>query len=699
MSKILKLCFKILLIVLLVFLIINLISTLLVKSGIDFGGLFNNEVVEQTPLENGLQGVINGGLTPEQFEEQRKDEEAPYSGDEVKDFYIRETDKYVVFTRPADLNGTTIFPNISFVKTEKGLVWDGAWGVTCEVHTNWWTGKRDYENATWKTNFVNNTLEYSKSILSFWKAFYLTAPDIDENIITFSDFNENFCVDFYHCNAFALLFQSRENEQNKLQQITHKYLVENVLIPYFEILGNGIELEMGVDDAETLSKLNSCYTYLWNNLKTEDMSNNERIIDISTYYGKIIPESEREKYPISEDKQAEYGDDKYYSAYFCKIFANCYYEYLDIKVDRDEHKIKDYTKDHKVDIVPENQSKEYSELVIKFSNKNNSDLTGLDLITNPVKVEINNITLTFDSLETLKNGKSIVIERNSTLPYIIISDALVFDSYSGSISINNRKIETYFQYSYVSGYVPVSVGLQPLATYDYSKLDLSSEPFCITFYSVEDSSKFYSFLFDSNEKLSQNIVQYLPVGEYTVSVLSHSKINCYASETITVSGVNRKFMFTIQLKSEAYDTYIHSDPYVYVMRDENGDLIETDVLNHFEYEGFDSDSLFAFKDAYSKYLDDNPNVKAFIKLFDDNGKVLADVVETYDLVNECRVDYSLNVYTNFEDEQRFNIQSFLYLPNGDICVSHPGSSSYQADYVNVICLNIYAFDSGWWENV
>lgn len=693
MSKILKLCFKILLIVLLVFLIINLISTLLVKSGIDFGGLFNNEVVEQTPLENGLQGVINGGLTPEQFEEQRKDEKAPYSGDEVKDFYIRETDKYVVFTRPADLNGTTIYPNISFVKTEKGLVWDGAWGVTCEVHTNWWTGKRDYENATWKTNFVNNTLEYSKSILSFWKAFYLTAPDIDENIITFSDFNENFCVDFYHCNAFALLFQSRENEQNKLQQITHKYLVENVLIPYFEILGNGIELEMGVDDAETLSKLNSCYTYLWNNLKTEDMSNNERIIDISNYYGKIIPESEREKYPISEDKQAEYGDDKYYSAYFCKIFANCYYEYLDIKVDRDEHKIKDYTKDHKVDIVPENQSKEYSELVIKFSNKNNSDLTGLDLTTNPVKVEINNITLTFDSLETLKNGKSIVVERNSTLPYIITSDALVFDSYSGLISINNRKIETYFQYSYVSGYVPVSVGLQPLATYDYSKLDLSSEPFCITFYSVEDSSKFYSFLFDFNEKLSQNVVQYLPTGEYTVSASEHSQINCYISETITVSEINRKFIFKIEL--EGYNSNVNYTVYIGRQSTPSGDdYVEVDpstLLISYLCPSLRGLSYSSISNYYSNYLNQNSSLKTVIKVFDDEGNVFVEGICNYDLLEEKHLDHDCKTYLFVEENKTYNVQGFLYAPDGEVIVSEVSTWRYEPGYSYFI-VDYYSFN-------
>ena len=233
MKDVAKTSLKILLWILVIVYLLFLISSIFNKIGINLSSLFNHEIVEETPLQNGLKALTNGGLTPQEFEKQRQDENAPYSGDEVKNFYIRETDKYVIFYRQADLNGSTIYPNISFVKTDKGLIWDGAWGVKVKLHTNWLTGYRDFNNPTWELNLMNNNFTYSKSILSFWKMFYLTAPNVEENIVTFSDFNENFCIDFYECNGFALMFQNRQNEINRLQNITHEYLLKNILIPYF----------------------------------------------------------------------------------------------------------------------------------------------------------------------------------------------------------------------------------------------------------------------------------------------------------------------------------------------------------------------------------------------------------------------------------------------------------------------------------
>lgn len=698
MKEIAKTLLKILLWLVLCILIVMLISGILSSAGIDLGYLLSgNNAVEQTSLENGLKALTNGGLTPKEFEKQRQDENAPYSGDEVKNFFIRETDKYVVFSREANLNGSTIYPNISFVKTEKGLIWDGSWGINVELHTNWLTGSHDFENPTWHINFTNNNFNYSNNS-TWWKAFMnlnvFGFATHEENIVTFSDFNEAFCLDFYNCNGIANLFMNRRNEINKLQQITHEYILNNILVPYFEMLDEGIEFEMGNNDSDTLSKLNACFTYLWNNSKTEDLSAKETIIDVSKYYGKIIPEEERSKYPIPEEKQEEYGNKKYYSAYYCKIYANCYYSYhSDVKVDRDNNKIKDYVKDYSVDEVPENQTKEYSQLKIKFANKDNSDLTGLSLSEFPVKVNINNVTLTFDNLNDLHNGKTIVVEKNTSLQYTIISDGLVFDSYSGVIVVNNNKVETYFKYSYMSGYIAVSVSLQPLGTFDFSNLDLASSPFSIHFYSKSGDLKHYMFVFDSNSKINDTITQYMLSGEYDVLVSSNSVLRVDIQSPITINPSNRKLIFTYYLEDS--ETGLILDCSVSKMIDGNGDYVLSSTSNDVRY------AFCAFSNGYPGVINCYPNATESdkfsirIKIFDSEGIVVAEIFDEHNAKVETDCNFSINFYQNLNDGETYYVQAFLATPdNIGFIVSPLCSFIYENAYVYNIDLDV-GIDSSW----
>lgn len=692
MKDVAKTSLKILLWILVIVYLLFLISSIFNKIGINLSSLFNHEIVEETPLQNGLKALTNGGLTPQEFEKQRHDENAPYSGDEVKNFYIRETDKYVIFYRQADLNGSTIYPNISFVKTDKGLIWDGAWGVKVKLHTNWLTGYRDFNNPTWELNLMNNNFTYSKSILSFWKMFYLTAPNVEENIVTFSDFNENFCIDFYECNGFALMFQNRQNEINRLQNITHEYLLKNILIPYFEMLDENIEFEMGNNDSETLSKLNACFTYLWNNSKTEDFTEKETIVDVSKYYGKIIPEEERTKYPIPEDKQEEYGNKKYYSAYYCKIYADCYYSYhSDVKVDRDNNKIKDYVKDYGVDEVPENQTKNYSQLIIKFKNKDNSDLIGLDLKESPVKFNINGITLIFDNLKDLENGKSIVVDSGSILAYTINSDGLVFDSYSGTLTANHSKVETYFKYSYMSGYVAVSITLQPLASFDYSNLDLTKKPYIMSFYPNDDLSASIRFVFDSNSKLNETITQYMKVGSYGLFVTGHDNIRVdfsSVSDGVIVTPENRKFVFTYYL--ENHSGKLVPDVFVSKMQNENGEYVKTTTPNDIRYScSLNNIDLTSVKTRYPN-VTENDVLKIRVKFYDLSGYVVGEMLDEHNITNESKCKkLESNFYENLKNDATYRCQLFVMAPdNSGYFVSEVFEFIYDSSYVYNVSFTI-----------
>lgn len=689
MKDVSKTLLKILFWLVLIILIITLISGALSAAGIDLGYLLSgNKSVEETPLQNGLKALTNGGLTPQEFEKQRQDENAPYSGDEVKNFYIRETDKYVIFYRQADLNGSTIYPNISFVKTDKGLIWDGAWGVKVKLHTNWLTGYHDFNNPTWELNLINNGFSYSNKS-TWWKAFatlnIFGFATREENIVTFSDFNEAFCSDFYNCNGIANLLMNRRNEINRLQNITHEYLLKNILIPYFEMLDENIEFEMGNNDSETLSKLNACFTYLWNNSKTEDFTEKETIVDVSKYYGKIIPEEERTKYPIPEDKQEEYGNKKYYSAYYCKIYADCYYSYhSDVKVDRDNNKIKDYVKDYGVDEVPENQTKNYSQLIIKFKNKDNSDLIGLDLKESPVKFNINGITLIFDNLKDLENGKSIVVDSGSILAYTINSDGLVFDSYSGTLTANHSKVETYFKYSYMSGYVAVSITLQPLASFDYSNLDLTKNPYIMFLYPNDDLSASIRFVFDSNSKLNETITQYMKVGSYGFFVSGQDDI-CVdfssVSDGVIVTPENRKFVFTYYL--ENHSGKLVPDVFVSKMQNEHGEYVKTTTPNDIRYSCFlNNTDLTSVKTRYPN-VTENDVLKIRVKFYDLSGYVVGEMLDEHNITNESKCKkLESNFYENLKTDATYRCQLFVMAPdNSGYFVSEVFEFIYDSSYV------------------
>ena len=695
MKEISKTLLKVLMWVVIIFFLLFLIIGTIEKIGVNLNSLFHNKViVEQTSLDNGLKSLVNGGLTPKEFEKQRKDENAPYAGDEIRDFTVRETEKYVIFSRAAMMNESTIYPNISFVKTEKGLVWDGVWGIQADLPVNWFTGKRDFNNLKFKLDLMENKIGYNKNLRPIWSWFanFWNVGQYHENIVTFSDFNTKFCPNFDNTFFLSFIWRDDLNDRNRLFNATHEYLVKQILVPYFELLDNDVEFEMGNNDSETLSKLNACFTYLWNNSKTEDFTEKETIVDVSKYYGKIIPEEERSKYPIPEDKQEEYGNKKYYSAYYCKIYADCYYSYhSDVKVDRDNNKIKDYVKDYGVDEVPENQTKEYSQLKIKFANKDNSDLTGLSLSEFPVKVNINNVVLTFDNLKDLTNGKSVVVQKGKAYSYTLTSGQLVFDSYSGVITANHNKVETYFKYSYMSGYVAVSITLQPLASFDYSNLDLTKNPYIMSFYPNDNLSASIRFVFDSNSKLNETITQYMKVGSYGLSVTGQDDIRVdfsSVSDGVIVTPENRKFVFTYYL--ENHSGKLVPDVFVSKMQNEHGEYVKTTTPNDIRYSCFlNNTDLTSVKTRYPN-VTENDVLKIRVKFYDLSGYVVGEMLDEHNITNESKCKkLESNFYENLKNDATYRCQLFVMAPdNSGYFVSEIFEFIYDSSYVYNVSFTI-----------
>jgi len=426
--------------------------------------------IEAIALEDGLVRKTNRGLTPAETEEYRHRSDAPVADDVIRNFFVKETNQFVILYRESlDSSGNTIYPNISFVKTDddRGLIWDGAWGVTCSLHTNWWTGFHDFKNATYNYNFNMSDYTFStrgvvaKGILTVLLGSIFLQDQ--ENIVTFSDPAVTFCTDFLYMNNLALninIFSGQlEKDVNDLYKLTHTKLIDDIVSPYYEELtdsltGQAIEMIIGAGETpeekqlNTLANINSCATYMWQQTKTEDQSNNEKIVNISNYYANYIPEENETNYPIPVELQANYGDREYYSVFNSNIFADVTYVYDSTMTPiRDEKKIKEYTAERPIAEMP-TSSEELSKLTIKLVNSNNSDLTNFDIAANPVEILIGGKNTIFDTSAELTNGVTIVVPKNTNLQYLVTSNGLVFDSYSGTLTLTTNSSSKSFLYTF-----------------------------------------------------------------------------------------------------------------------------------------------------------------------------------------------------------------------------------------------------------
>lgn len=537
--------------------------------GINIGSWFTGATVELDPIYNGLKSQSNGDLTPEEIEQQKNDDDLPYSDDVFREYVVKETDKYVVFVRKLkDKSNQTIYPNISFVKTSNGLIWDGAWGVTAYAKTNWFTGWHDWDNMEIYLNM--DLISYEKSQNSFFLQFLALIGTIansqwsatGENIVTFSDFNCNFCLDFKSCNGLANLFMNEYNETLELQNRTRQYLVDYILNKHFSNLTDNdtdsVEMIMGQDDNSTLSLINSWATYLWKQVKTEDKSNNAKLVDISHYFIKLIPDDLRSNYPIPVNKQSEYDGKQYYDIYDCKIFADVAYMYDNLKIERDSKKIENNIKDIEIAPIPPAQTVEYARINVKLNNVENSDLTMFDITENPVLIQFTNAENDFNKLTNFKtnndflNGMSIAVPYNKVLYYDILSDELIFDSYNGLISINKMHFDLKFNFTYEYSFVETYVSIDPTTSISAGVIDLENYPVRIVL-TGQNNEGVYEFAFDNNTKLTIKLNQLIKKGTYTYSIISNQLLFYPKTGNITVTAIDRDFIFNYHLESESSD--------------------------------------------------------------------------------------------------------------------------------------------------
>lgn len=627
-----------LLVLLVVYLIADIFNVLDDKFGFNIGQGKSDVVVE--PLENSVPILRNGDLTREEIEKQKKDVEAPTCDDIFKEYFLYETDNYVFVSRKVVKDSKILYPTLLFSRTQKGtLEYNGTVGLTANISVGWMTGIPDFK--TLKFNYDYSHGFNFKSGLDFdWATFVFTgifsqwnAFHDSKNIVAYNNFNFDFCPDILNFNGIARSIRkvsgAEENDKRNLQNLTQKWINENIL-PYFFDLEDGVELiradkslsEMALRTSQ-IAYVNSYVTYLWNQSKMPDKSSNQKIVDISEYFARFIYDEDIYKqFPIPTSKKAEYGNKEYYTVYNCKILANVVYTYEKVTIDG-----KPITGDGNYDIIPPpTTSINYNQVTIKLVDTGNSDLTNLDLSKNPVNINfdmrvgasggstgdgiLNSPTkhvfydISFNNINDLKTGKSLAME-SGICNYMITSNELIFESLSGTFTVNEQFSTLTLNYQYVNGYVNVSVSLHNISAVDTSSIDLAKNPVKIVYNSKTGGAP-QQFVFNKNEDLTKTKSALMKIGEYEYSVLSEQLVFSSTSGNQTISTTNREFVFT-------YSVEVYQDDLKFIVTVSEAALSGSNDLKIFAEES--TTSLLGSKIGQTGY-----SVK--VKIFDKDGYIV-----------------------------------------------------------------------------
>lgn len=599
-------------------------------------------------IEDGLSNSAFGELTSLQIEAAMNDDDTPYCDDIFQNMFIRDTGKYVVFYRELISSDNKVtYPNISFVKTSKGLVWDGAFGVKAKVNTNWLTGKRDIVNAKFElTDTINfdYSVENPNVLMSLLDALSLNIFKLSkfrENIVTFSDFQPSFCEDFFNVNSFILNFGGvPRSDIAKLKEITRIYLKENVLVPYFMNFGSAqmfadiTSSDTAVNDLNAMAKFNSYYNYLYTNCKNLK-TNENKMLNSNGYFVAVIPDELRNQFPIPEEKRAAYSNLEFYPIYKCDIVANCYYTYAEISIERDDDKIEKEIKDLSI-YPPPVEIIVNAKLTIELNNIKSADLSNFNMKENPVIFKIDNKQIKFDSL----TEKVISLEKYKTYNYEIISQFLVFSSYSGKVEITKNSNILKFDFEYNNGFVNVGVKITPSLNVDLTSFNLQDSPVNIVFIS-EDNNLTYEIKLTDNIDIGSYQYLNMQIGKYTYTILSQKLIFSSSNGKVEITAKDRMLNYPFVINQSV----VSSDLKLNIER-----LSKTSSGNNFMVFNFSSESMSLLK---SKYTDNE--IYFTCNLYNQN-KELIDTCRQKVELNFASFTFAFDLPTGYEDNGYFDIE-------------------------------------------
>jgi hypothetical protein len=474
----------------------------------------------------------NGGLTKTQIKEQKANDSCPTHSDVNDTIFIQDYGGIVCFYKEVkDDSNKTFYPNILFIKTDKGLKFDGALNMHGESYAGWFGMGYSYKV---------NQLFYNKP--SYDKHSIMIFDNPYENYVSLTGFS----------GFITEIVKTLTLRQERIEQ-TQQYIIKNIYPYFLRYYDNNIEI---MQDKETSNgDFNFFYDYLYRSAKDFDYgsdNNGSKItsgscsVDISKLTVYPLPNELKGKYIIPNTNPTEY-----FAIYKCKVNLTCNYSLQDIQKDYSGNKdIMDGVKDDPIEIVDIPICPLCNTIVNLNPKGSYLNSTIKDIVSSsPITIEFYKDN---DLYNKINFDRSSFVDSKGTITtgflrgkytYSITSNELLFDSFSGSIEIfNSSSID--FEYSYENGKVLCSFSVSPISSdVDYSNVDLSTYPVRIILNS-SDKSRTYQFVFDNQTTLLNPIKSLILVGNYSYIILSEKLIFGSTSGSISISPQNRNFNYS-----------------------------------------------------------------------------------------------------------------------------------------------------------
>ncbi len=536
---------KIVGIILIIFFALNIVT-----ATTDFIQKLFKVPIANVDANEGININYNGGLTASEIDNQKNNPNCPQKDDMYDGLNIIELDNIVCFYKEIEQkDGTIIYPNILFVKTDNGLVYNGATNmIATSIHYAFGiTSFNVYQDFK---QFPN--LNYDEN--DFWGGFY---KDTFTKICLFDSGNTNFVrLTGIQFSLGSLI--SKFWTPGQAMQLTRDYINKEIFNKYFlKFCNDNVEIIMDNTDMKSAyADLNGFYDFVYRSAISHDYGKDDKgkaltkgicTVDASKLTVYPIPDTEIKNYPMS--------DGNFFKVFNTQLYLNVKYEKIEkecpIKVE--EKNLDEPVKKKDEAIITT------STVNINFTPKKDTiDQKTIQTIAkeNPVTISfykdgnfIKKIVAT-DSTFTHTNCKTTIGLENGKYTYTIDSAQILFDSYSGSVTITNSSSMN-FEYDYKNGYILATIGIEPASSdVDLSSFDLSNNPIKIVLNSQNGDT--IQFVFDSNSKIGLQ-TQLLKVGKYTLTILSEKAIFSTLSTEIEVTPQSRVFVYKFVLKHNSSD--------------------------------------------------------------------------------------------------------------------------------------------------
>ena len=479
----------------------------------------------------------NGGFTFEQIKLAQDDNECPSYADQIIDLKCYDYGSYVVFS----FYDGGVYQNAVFYKSSDGLILDGIMNMHAEMTGIKWFLAYNTDSFKWVDG---RDKESNYTISQNWIVWQK-----HDNLLSVSRQTPDFLV-------WQYTFRTNKDEAYKYALSNVATLTGQNITSHFIKFG---DVELIGTGSTGYVKINSFYNYLYEQIKGEQY-NTTKLIDASSCLCLPIPTALQPNYPISPSKQAEYDGAEFYGVYRCNIAVDLNYvkgnttlnsttkneDYVDTLKEDDDYK-------DKVEVEEVQPGYSYSKLNVNFIDTNNSDLSKIDLMMSPINISFTcqdlglTKTVVIDSVDKLKTGVEILVNKDANWNYLIDSEALIFDNFRGSFTVKDDTSTITFPYYYLDNFTIASVGLNPIGTIDSSLIDLATNPVRII---LSNDKNTYQFVFNSNSDLNTYKSTLVEMGTYDYTILSEQLIFASVTGQLTINSTDKVMLFNYALGAD-----------------------------------------------------------------------------------------------------------------------------------------------------